>query len=194
MAIRFDYHSHNWRCGHAAGELTDYIEAAKLLGLEEFGVSDHAPTFFKDGDDPAPGTTMAKSELAGYVEEALALKERYAGQITVKLGIEADFVEGSEDDYRRMLDTHPFDYALGSVHWVFGVNIFHRPRWETDDPEQTYREYYRLIVASVRSGMFDILAHPTAENRMGRPSVRLLRTNCTRRLPKRCGRPGWWSR
>src|SRR3712207_2214898 len=100
MAIPFDYHSHNRRCGHAAGELADYIEAAKLLGLTEFGVSDHSPTLFREGDDPAPGTTMAKSELAEYVAEAHALKEQYAGVVAVKVGIEADFVEGFEDAYR----------------------------------------------------------------------------------------------
>lgn len=169
MAILFDYHTHNRRCGHAAGEIADYVEAAKLLGLGELGISDHAPTLFREGDDPAPGTTMAKSEIGDYVSETLALKERYAGQVNVKLGIEADFVEGFEEAYAQLLAAHPFDYVLGSVHWVFDVNIFHRPRWESADAAQTYREYYRLIVASVRSGLFDILSHPTAVEAYGPP-------------------------
>ena len=55
-AIPFDYHSHNRRCGHAAGELADYIEAAASLGLAEFGVSDHNPCYWWEGDHPIPAT------------------------------------------------------------------------------------------------------------------------------------------
>ena len=169
MAIPFDYHSHHERCGHAAGTMADYIEAAKLLGLREFGVSDHSPILFFEGDHALPHTAMARSALAGYVAEALALKERYAGRIEVKLGLETDFFEGFEGAYRDLLDSHPFDYALGSVHWVDGVNIFWRPRWETEDAERTYREYYRLVIAAARSGMFDILSHATACESYGPP-------------------------
>lgn len=176
MAIPFDYHSHNERCGHAAGSLADYIEAAKLLGLSDFGVSDHAPFLFFEGDDPAPGTAMAKSEYPDYVAEARALQERYkvrkrpcADQIAVRVGVEADFAEGFEAAYGEMLDAHPLDYALGSVHWVFGSHVFWQGRWETEDAERTYREYYRLTIAAVRSGLFDILAHATACEAYGPP-------------------------
>ena len=169
MGITFDYHSHNRRCGHAAGELADYIEAAKALGLNEFGVSDHCPMLFWEGDDPAPGTAMAKSELADYVAEATALKQQYAGQVTVKVGIEADFVEGWEDAYRELLAAHPFDYARGSLHWVGQSNIFDRTRWQREDPPETYREYYRLLAAAARSGIFDILSHLTAVESYGPP-------------------------
>ncbi len=169
MGIRFDYHSHHQRCGHAAGEMADYIEAAKALGLAEFGVSDHCPPFFFEGDDPTPQTSMAKSELPGYVAEATALKERYAGQIAVKVGIEADFVEGWEEAYRDVLAAHPFDYVLGSVHWVGGSHIFDRTRWEREDAQATYTDYYRLVTLAARSGLFDILSHLTAIEAYGPP-------------------------
>jgi histidinol-phosphatase (PHP family) len=169
MSIPFDYHSHNRRCGHAAGEIADYVEAAKLLGMTEFGVSDHSPTLYKDGDDNAQGMTMAKSALPGYVAETVELKERYAGEVVVKLGLETDYVAGFEDEYRALLDAHPFDYAIGSVHWVNGVHVFHRPRWEYEDAADTYRQYYGLQVAAARSGMFDILAHATAAEAFGPP-------------------------
>lgn len=149
--------------------MVDYLEAARALGLEEMGVSDHCPAFFLEGDDPLPTTMMAKSELPGYVAEARALKARYAGQVAVKVGIEADFVEGWEEAYRDALAAHPFDYVLGSVHWVQGVNIFDRTRWERDDAEATYTEYYRLVAAAARSGLFDILSHLTAVEAYGPP-------------------------
>jgi histidinol-phosphatase (PHP family) len=106
---------------------------------------------------------MAKSELEDYVEETLRLKAQYAGQINVRLGLECDYVEGMEDEYRELLARYPFDYLIGSVHWVLNANIFHARRWDgVADTLPTFAEYYRLIVKSAQSGLFDIVGHTTA--------------------------------
>lgn len=168
-AITFDYHSHHRRCGHAAGEMADYIEAALRAGMAEFGVSDHGPAYFLPGDHALPGTQMALSELPRYVAEAQSLKQRYDGRIAVKVGVEADFIEGMEDTLAAILAAHPFDYALGSVHYVAGASIFKRDRWRYDDPEAVYTEYYRLVARAAGSGMFDILSHLTAVEAYGPP-------------------------
>ena len=36
-----DYHSHNRRCGHATGEIEDYVKVAIEKNLKEIGISDH---------------------------------------------------------------------------------------------------------------------------------------------------------
>ncbi|MHA1915887.1 MAG: PHP domain-containing protein [Promethearchaeota archaeon] len=38
-----DYHSHHRRCGHALGEIEDYIKVAVDKNLKEIGISDHFP-------------------------------------------------------------------------------------------------------------------------------------------------------
>lgn len=161
--ITVDYHTHNLRCGHAQGQIEDYIRAAIRLGLVDIGISDHNPAFWLPGDDPLPSISMAKSELEGYVEETLRLKAQYAGQIKVRLGLECDYIEGLEDEYRDILARYPFDYVIGSVHWVLNANIFHVRRWdEVTDTLPTFVEYYRLITRSAQSGLFDIIGHATA--------------------------------
>ncbi|MCC7209448.1 MAG: histidinol-phosphatase [Anaerolineae bacterium] len=161
--ITVDYHTHNIRCGHAQGQIEDYIRAAIRLGLTDIGVSDHNPAYWLPGDDPMPTVSMAKSELEGYVDETLRLKAKYAGQINVRLGLECDYVEGMEDACREMLARHPFDYVIGSVHWVQDANIFHVRRWDgVTDALPIFAEYYRLIIKSAQSGLFDIVGHSTA--------------------------------
>src|SRR5512135_486941 len=118
--ITVDYHTHNLRCGHAQGQIEDYVKAAIKHGLTDIGISDHSPLYFLEGNDPQPGLAMAKDELDGYVEEVLQLKTRYAEQINVRLGIESDYIEGMEDEYRAILARYPFDYVIGSVHHVLG--------------------------------------------------------------------------
>lgn len=167
-AIKIDYHSHNFRCGHAQGTIEDYIKAAIRSGLTEFGISDHSPAWFLDGNDPTPTNAMAKDELDGYVEEVLNLKAKYQGQIAVKLGLEVDYVESMEDFYRETLAAYPWDYLLGSVHMVAGSHVYEARRWDNkanpmqSDPLTVFTEYYRLVAKSAQSGLFDILAHTSA--------------------------------
>ena len=161
--ITIDYHTHHYRCGHAQGNIEDYIKAAINKGLTEIGISDHAPIYWMDGNDPLPTIAMAKNELDGYVEEVLKLKEKYAGQIAVRLGIESDYIEDMDDVYAKVFEKYPFDYVLGSVHHVFKVNVFERSRWSSGvKPIDMYREYYRLVAKSARTGLFDILSHTSA--------------------------------
>ena len=161
--ITVDYHTHHNRCGHALGQIEDYIKMALSCGLIEIGISDHGPLYFLDGNDPQPGLAMAKDELEGYVEEVLSLKARYAGQIAVRLGLESDYVEDMEAFYADVFAQYPFDYVIGSVHMALGASVYDAGRWQhTPDPVAVYADYYRLVQKSARSGLFDILGHTTA--------------------------------
>ena len=104
---------------------------------------------------------MAVSELPNYVAEAVAIKERYADEIALAVGIEADFIEGDEEKLAAWLVAHPFDYVLGSVHYCLGHSVFDRRRWKTQRPEAIFRDYYRQVILAARSGLFDILSHLT---------------------------------
>lgn len=168
-AIPFDYHSHNSRCGHAIGNISDYIDAAISLGMQEFGVSDHGPAYFKEGDHAQPGTQMALSEFPLYCSEMRSLQQEYADRITVRAGVEADYIEGMEPLLESLLSQQPLDYVLGSVHYAGGSSIFRRDRWKTDSPDDVYTEYYRLVRAAAGTGFFDILSHLTAVEAYGPP-------------------------
>lgn len=167
--IAFDYHSHHFRCGHAVGEMREYIEAARQLGMHTFGVSDHAPAFWLPGDDANPGTQMAKSELPCYLSEARQLQAEYAGKIDVRVGMEADYIDLREYELFPFLEANEFDYLLGSVHYTRGVNVFKRDRWQTENAEDTYTDYYRQVVLAARTGLFDILSHLTVVEAYGPP-------------------------
>ncbi|MBW4081020.1 histidinol-phosphatase [Paenibacillus sp. S150] len=160
--MKFDLHTHHFRCGHADGTIRDYIEAGIAAGLQVIGISDHTPYFGSPSEQAFPRIAMAKSELAHYVEEVLALQKEYTGRIDVLLGIESDYFPEHAELYRRTLSAYPFDYIIGSVHNVDGVSIFNKGRWKglgLQDKIAGKAEYYRLIAASARSGMFQILGH-----------------------------------
>lgn len=160
--MRFDYHTHHHRCGHASGEIRDYIESAIAGGLSYIGISDHSPFFGEDVDRFKPGIAMGKSEFPAYIAEVLRLKEEYRDKITVLLGVESDFFPEHAAVYRSVYAQYPFDYIIGSVHVSGGRSIFDRTRWEGIDEAGMLRDkeaHFRLVAESARSGMFDILAH-----------------------------------
>lgn len=160
--MKFDLHTHHFRCGHADGNIRDYVEAAISAGLSVIGISDHTPYFGSPEDRPFPRISMGKQAFAGYVNEVLKLKKEYEGRIDVLLGIESDFFPEHAEIYRNTLNQYPFDYIIGSVHSVGGVSIFNENRWKGLSPAAkiaTKEAYYELIEQSARSGMFQILGH-----------------------------------
>lgn len=154
-----DYHTHH-RCGHAGGDLNDYVEVARAKGLLEIGLSDHSPIYHL-GDDPhpRPGTAMSRFEFASYVREMHEVRDRFAGRIPVRLGVESDYVLGWDDHYRTLWRRYPLDYVIGSVHWLGEWSIFspELPRGRT--PGDIYEEYLLTTQAAARSGAYDILGH-----------------------------------
>ncbi|MCL6459723.1 MAG: histidinol-phosphatase [Gorillibacterium sp.] len=159
----FDMHTHNARCGHATGCIRDYIEAAIVGGLSVIGISDHAPYFAQQAEQPAPAIAMAKSQFTGYISEVLELRAEYKDQIEVLLGVESDFYPKHADVYRAIFDQYPFDYIIGSVHQTRdGLSVFNKNRWNNLNKFQQVQvkdDYYRLIAESAQSGMFQILGH-----------------------------------
>ena len=155
-----DYHTHHQRCGHAAGTLDDYVVAAIAAGLDEIGLSDHSPIYHL-GPEPhvRPGTAMSQHELPRYVAEMQAVRERFAGRITVRLGVESDYVLGWDEHYRSLWRQYPLDYVIGSVHWLGRWSIFSAGLPDGRDADDVYAEYLRTTQAAARSGAFDIIGH-----------------------------------
>jgi histidinol-phosphatase (PHP family) len=162
ISVKFDLHTHHERCGHAIGTIEHYVKAAIEKGLDFIGIADHSPYFYSEEDQLYPTIAMAKSELPRYVDEVLRLKQQYEGKIQVLLGIESDFYPEHLEVYRQQLDLYPFDYIIGSVHYVDNMSIFKKDRWEGLTHQQkveTKEKYYDLIEQSARSGAFQILGH-----------------------------------
>lgn len=170
--MKFDLHTHHARCGHAEGNLRDYVEAAVEAGLDTIGFSDHSPFFAEPEDHHKPWVAMAKSQFPGYLAEAAALREEYRGRIRVLIGVESDFFPEHIGLYRSVYAGVELDYVIGSVHVLGDLDIFAPQRWENASDELLLREkerYCDLVAQSARSGAFDILGHIDA-----------LRGNCPR--------------
>jgi len=152
-----DYHVHT-RFSDGEGEPAQCVERALALGLPEIGITDHlTPSCLgAEGD-----WSIGHERLGEYVDAVRDAAARYP-EITVLLGVEADYVPGAEDELAELLGAHPFDYVIGGLHFVDGFP-FDEPalredaRW--DDAASLYRRYYALVGCAAASGLFDVVAH-----------------------------------
>ncbi|QQZ62739.1 histidinol-phosphatase HisJ [Paenibacillus sonchi] len=168
--MRIDYHTHHERCGHAVGTLEEYVQRGIELGLEQLGLSDHLPLIHVDPESYYPEMAMPLSELPRYVEECLNLKERYRGRIELRVGLEADYIEGYEEQIRELLSPYPWDYLIGSVHFLgeWDITDFRQTGgWEGRDVMEVYRRYYDAVQKSALSGLYDIIGHMDVIKRFG---------------------------
>jgi histidinol-phosphatase (PHP family) len=81
----------------------------------------------------------------------------------LRLGIEADFVPGREDQIANFLDAREWDYVIGSVHFLRDEAVDMPGDWDiwrSSDPDKVWSRYFETLGEAARTGMFDILAHP----------------------------------
>jgi len=169
-----DYHIHTRLCGHASGDVEELVAAAVSAGFAEIGIADHLPLLYVDDRALA----MGEGDLEGYVEQVLAARDKYMGDIAVKLGIEADHHSPTNERRAQMLAAYPFDFVIGSVHilndWIVDDPRY-RDRYEEIDVDRLYLDYIQASRDLVATGLFDIVGHADLPKKFGhRPSVDLV--------------------
>ena len=160
--MRIDYHTHHNRCGHAQGTLRDMIQAAIEMGIDQLGLSDHSPHFFREQEHFDPRSAMARSEFPNYIAECVALRDEFAGQIDIRIGVESDYIAGWAERYHQIYNQFSLDYIIGSVHLFDGHHVYSRQRWEEPgaDPDEIYKAYFRHVQESTRyAHCWDIIGH-----------------------------------
>jgi histidinol-phosphatase (PHP family) len=179
---------HTPLCGHATGEPEAYCRHALQVGLEEIGFSDHAPLVaYYD-----PSVTMSLNDLPRYYRMIEDVRARFADRLRVKIGLEADYIPGYEDQTKAILQDYPYDYVIGSVHfirdWGFD-NPAEMDGWKQRNIDDVYQTYYTLLQRSAQSGLFDIMGHVDLVKKFGhRPTTELKELVWqTARVFKACG-------
>lgn len=161
-----DYHMHTPLCGHAAGEPREYAVRALEAGLSEIGFSDHAPLVaYQD-----PTIAMRRDQLPQYHQMIEDVGQQFASKLTIKIALEADFIVGYENQTREMLAGYPYDYVIGSVHFIgdWGFDNPHQlTLWDGKNIDEIYRQYYKLLRLSAQTKLFDIMGHVDLVKKFG---------------------------
>lgn len=124
-----NYHTHNRWCD-GNGEIEAVVAAALAAGLTQIGISSHAPVPF------TAAYALPLAQLQAYRAEVLRVRERYAGQIDVILGLELDALPELRAFNQEQILVHGFDFTVGSVHFQ-GLDDAGEP-WPLDHSEARF--------------------------------------------------------
>jgi histidinol-phosphatase (PHP family) len=166
MSWPADYHMHTPLCHHAFGEPSEYAAHAVALGLTEIGFSDHSPMRQDDFDK----WRMNTDKLDEYVEKVRRAQKDFP-QLTIKLALEVDYLPGQEEWIRELATKHPWDYFIGSVHYVSDSWAIDNPdqisEWKKRDAYEVWAVYFDWLTRAADSGLFEIIGHADLPKKFG---------------------------
>ncbi|KGR76756.1 histidinol-phosphatase HisJ [Ureibacillus sinduriensis] len=177
--MKKDGHIHSPFCPHGTKDpFEKYIEKAIEENFSEITFTEHAPlpTNFAD-PTPNKDSGMKPKDLTAYLETLKQLKQHYKDRITIKVGLEVDYIIGYETETRALLDIAGplLDDAILSVHFLkhndtyacidFSDGVYMDFARQLGGIETLYNLYYDTILQSIDANLGHFkprrIGHPT---------------------------------
>ena len=152
-----DYHTHTLRSPDSDAPLAQMASSAVSAGLAELCVTDHCDLLSVDGE-PKRGYDWPPA-LAQYRAE----KTNFAGQLTIRLGMELGMAHLDPPAARAILGQPELDFVLGSVHNLRpekgGTDFYYVPYPDEAACHAALDDYFTSMAALAPTDLYDVLAH-----------------------------------
>lgn len=159
MSYPHDYHIHsNFSCDCQA-PMAETCQAAVALGLPEIGFADHF-------DRTQLDICYDYFRLEPWAAALADCRRQFAGQLTIRAGIEIGEPHLYSGEAQALLAQYPFDYAIGSLHWI-GDKIVFDPPYFRQPADEAFRRYFEELEKMTSAGGFDIVGHFDVVTRAG---------------------------
>ena len=146
----FDFHMHSTVSFDAKDNARDMVAAAESRGLKEICFTDHI--------DYTPEMDMV-FDTAVY---RAAYENLHSDKVLIRRGMEYGLEPGNQTRLKEDLSRFPFDFVIGSVHLVDGLDVYLEPYWQGKSYEQAIRLFLENTLACVESHEdYDVLGHLT---------------------------------
>ena len=147
-----DHHVHTSFSPDSMADIDEYINKAKLLGLEYILFTDH-----KDF-----GSIDPKFEFfIDYDEYFSTLKElETKHNFPIKIGIEIGYETKLKNEIEEFLDKYDFDFIIASIHYGHGLNFYSKEFFEGRTKDEAYLDYFSLLLDMVENfNHYDVVGH-----------------------------------
>lgn len=185
MKLQANYHTHTFRCHHAYGCEWEYIERAIAGGLKILGFSDHNPW---QKNEVWPKVRMKIEELDAYVETIEHLKKIYGDRITLRIGLEVEYLPDLFDEFlAKIKENGKIEYLILGQH--FHAEEGYPASGKPFKEKQRLTRWVDNMIEAFHTGKFLYVAHPDVVNFKGSPLFykKEMRRLC--RAANECGLP-----
>jgi histidinol-phosphatase (PHP family) len=162
MEIPHDYHMHSTFSEDGASTPEEMCLQAIQLGIPEIGFTEHW--------DVGPYEINPRYfQPERWYAELVRLREQFAGWLLIRAGIEIAEPHLYPLEAAEVLRRVPFDYVLGSVHFVGPHFIFDEAYFRANAADEVYRVYFTEVETLLQTADLDILSHLDVPARTGKP-------------------------
>lgn len=156
----FDSHMHTGFSFDGHDSADSLCQAAIAKGLSGIAITDHYDV------DGMVEDYYRQYDAAAAQAAILEVKEKYRGKLRVSYGIELGQPYTYPEAARKLLDEHPFDFVLGSLHNLWHLPDFSLMKYENMSDnyraqlwERALDEYQLLLDSDSHGCPFHSLAH-----------------------------------
>ncbi|WOV88481.1 histidinol-phosphatase HisJ family protein [Sporosarcina oncorhynchi] len=150
----FDYHMHSSFSADCTIDMEDMVKAAIAKGLEEICFTEHIDYDYPDEN------FVFDFDKQKYDERIIALREKYAGRIRIKKGVEIGVQPHILGQYDALMEKESFDFIICSMHTVNRKGLHFGEIFEGRSVEQASQLYYDELLYCVKNyDNYSILGH-----------------------------------
>ena len=160
VVVPHDYHIHTRFSCDGQQSMEEVCERALALGIPEICFTEHAD--YTPGD---PCSFQFKPDA--YFQALNQVREQYGDRLLIRAGAEMGESHRFPYETEILMDEYPFDYIIGSLHWVGDEFIFAREYFERHGKHDAYQKYFEELLVMVRVGGFDVVGHFDGAKRYG---------------------------
>ncbi len=168
--MKYNYHTHTFRCHHASGTEEEYVQRAIAGGVTHMGFSDHFPFRFPNGLESS--FRVSTEEVPLYFGAVNRLREKYKDKIDIHCGFEMEYYPEFFEEMRNNAVKYGAEYLILGQHFL-------KPEcypdavgstW-VDKPDELLSDYVSLVVDAIHTGAFTYVAHPDIFTFRGDPAL-----------------------
>ncbi len=158
MSILADYHMHSKFSTDGKAVLAEMIEGALSKGLKKICFTEHMDHGYPISEQFPEGSW--ELNVDSYLYDLLKLREQYRDRIDIGFGIEIGMQESVFKENTITAKSHEFDFIIGSIHLVDGVDIYEPRYFEDKTPHEGIEKYFKTILANIKKFQnYDVLGH-----------------------------------
>ena len=171
MEVRADFHMHTEFSGDSEAPVRAMLDAALERGMEAVCITDHIDEDYPE--DSETGTNPFLFDLDQYFQVLREIKKEYADRLDLRIGVELGLQPHLGERYRKLIETYPFDFVIGSLHVIHGMDPYDGVIFEGRSDADVYREAFQATAENLDQVKdFDVLGHLDYVVRYGRYQAR----------------------
>lgn len=151
----WDTHMHTHFSVDSEAEPLEMIQSSIRAGVDGICFTEHL-----DLEDKDYTLDTYPLDIPAYFKEMQTFQTQFSGTFPIYIGVEIGLQTYLKDTLPEIIKQHPFDFVIGSSHWVNGEDPYYPEYFYGKVEDEAYLEYFESILENLAVfDCFDVYGH-----------------------------------